>query len=287
MNGVPLSSTISAEAREILSVLRRNRRFGYISPFGSSVAPGNEHPLVKELKAIRDVIRVPVLANGAGKPNSTRLPNLLIPADPLLNALEPIFEVIRSRDASSIITGAALQSLNRIAMRLIYLAEKADALSNYAIVLGAIVDAVAVCRFDATDPASDEVVLGRILRVIVTICASDAVYLLPDATILRGIEACLGYASGKRRASDLLKRSADFALVDIFLSLGRHFDKIASTSSSAQTYTDFLTPQSNSWSEGADSISSNVKVTRTGQSKIGQLFSIPFNFHQCGVGLRI
>lgn len=231
MNDVPLSATIFAEARELLSVLRRNRRFGYILPFGSAVTSQNEHPLVKQLKALRDVIRIPVSTSGQTNPilNNASRP-LLIPADVLLNAMQPIFEVIRSRDASSIITGAALQSLNRIATRLIHLADKADRLAEYATVLSEIVDAVAACRFDATDPASDEVVIGRILRVVVTICGSDGVHLLTDAAIFRGIEACLVYASGKRRASDLLKRTADFALVDVFLSLGRNLNTIASSS---------------------------------------------------------
>lgn len=217
---IPLSVTILAEARELLSALRRNRRFGYLLPFAASTQP-SEHPLVKELKSLRDVIRIPVTTTAPSHPNLISAPALLIPADALLNALDPFFEVVRSRDASGIITGVALQSLCRISTRLIRLATHANLLSQYATVLSSIVDAAAACRFDATDPAADEVVLARITRVISVVCASDAAPLLSDASTLRAVEACLAIASGRRRASDLLKRTADTALIDIFETLAR------------------------------------------------------------------
>lgn len=224
---VALSVIILAEARELLSALRRNRRFGYLLPFATPTQP-NEHPLVKELKSLRDVIRVPITA-APGHQFKEPASSLLVPVDALLNALEPFFEVIRSREASGIITGVALQSLCRIATRLIDLTSATNTLSHYATILSAIVDAASACRFDATDPASDEVVLARIARVVSIICASDAVLLLSDASILRAVEACLSIASGRRRASDLLKRTADAALVDIFDKLGRNIPSFSSS----------------------------------------------------------
>lgn len=221
----PLSVTILAEARELLSALRRNRRFGYLLPFATSAQPA-EHPLVKELKSLRDVIRVPVPTTSPSHVNFLSAQTLLIPVDALLNALEPFFEVVRSRDASGIITGVALQSLCRISTRLIRLSSNANLFPQYATILAAIVDAAAACRFDATDPAADEVVLARITRVVSIVCTSEAAPLLSDASTLRAVEACLAIASGRRRASDLLKRTADTALIDIFDTLARNTSTI-------------------------------------------------------------
>lgn len=226
---VSLSVTVLGEARLLLSALRHNRRFSFLLPF-ASVSSQNEHPLVKEVKSLRDVVRIPVSTSADNKLSHIHGNGLLVPPDALLNALEPFLKVVRSRDASGIITGVALQSLNRIATRLILLAEQHNLLPQYATALGTIVDAAAACRFDATDPAADEVVLAGITKVISTISRSSALPLLSDAVILRSVEACLGIASGRRRASDLLKRTADSALADILKSIGYQLSSITSGS---------------------------------------------------------
>ena len=225
---VPLSVTVLGEARDLLNALRRNRRFGYLLSFTSSSQP-SEHPLVKEVKSLRDVVRIPV-SSSSNNCSPLWADGILIPPDNLLTALDPFFEVVKSRDASGIITGVALQSLNRIAARTIELSIAKDLLPQYAPVLSAIVDAVSQCRFDATDPASDEVVLARITNVISTISESSAFPLLADASILRSVEACLGIASGRRRASELLKRTADGALAIVMRSLGNNFSNLAANS---------------------------------------------------------
>lgn len=229
---ISLSVIVLGEARELLSVLRRNRRFSYLLSFAASSQPA-EHPLVKEVKSLRDVVRVTSGTPMNRQPTSKFESALLIPPDALLCALDPFLEVIKSRDASGIITGHALLSLDRIAGRLISLAESTNLLSEYAVAFGAMVDAAAACRFDATDPASDEVVLARITRVIARIATSSALPLIADSALLRAVEACLGIAAGRRRASDLLKGTADAALVDIFDSVGKHLQTIGVNTASA------------------------------------------------------
>lgn len=231
-----ISVTILAEARELLSALRSNRRFGYLLPFTTAAQPA-EHPLVKDLKALRDMVRTPVLTPTATQhATSTITSSQLISPDVLQNALEPFFEVVRSRDASGIITGVALQSISRIAYHLINLATASDNLAHYVPVFSAIIEAAAACRFDATDPAGDEVVVSRITRIITTICVFHVVPLLPDATLLRAVEACLAIASGRRRASDLLRRTADLAIVDLFQTLARNVSVIAASSKPATVF---------------------------------------------------
>lgn len=216
---LPLSVTVLGEARELLSALRRNRRFGYLLSFTTPSQPA-EHPLVKDVKSVRDIVRVPVVTTGPNLYSPLWADGVLIPPDALLNAFDPFLEVVKSRDASGIITGVALQSIDRIASRLIVLAGSKGLLDQYATVLSTVIDAAAACRFDATDPASDEVVLSRITAVIATVITSPALPFLSDASILRSVEACLGIASGRRRASELLKRTADAALINIFESIG-------------------------------------------------------------------
>lgn len=222
---ISLSVIVLGEARELLSALRRNRRFSYLLSFTAASQPA-EHPLVKEVKSLRDIVRTAPASTSVGSTSSNFESALLIPPDALLSALDPFLEVVKSRDASGIITGHALLSLDRIASHLLALTEKYNLISQYAVAFSSIVDAAAACRFDATDPASDEVVLARITRVISRIATSPALPLLPDAVILHAVEACLGIAAGRRRASDLLKRTADAALVDIFSALGQHVHAI-------------------------------------------------------------
>lgn len=218
---IPLSVTVLGEARELLSVLRQNRRFGYLLSFTAASQPA-EHPLVKEVKSLRDVVRT-LPPTATSEETAQPFPNgVLIPPDALINALDPFLEVVKSRDASGIITGVALLSLDRITTRLLALVQQYGLLTQYAIAFSAIVDAAAACRFDATDPAADEVVLARICNVIARITNSPALPLIPDASVLRAIEACLRIAAGRRRASDLLKRTADAALVNIFTAIGEN-----------------------------------------------------------------
>ena len=238
---VPLSVTLLGEARELLSVLRQNRRFGYLLSFAAASQPA-EHPLVKEVKSLRDVVKGGT--PNAEAPDSLNLPpkGQLVHPEALLSALDPFLEVVKSRDASGIITGVALLSLDRITTRLLVLANQYQALSQYSVVLSSIMDAASACRFDATDPAADEVVLARICAVVVRIATSVSLPLLSDASILRAVEACLRIAAGRRRGSDLLKRTADAALVNIFTAIGQNLVTICESSKTSRKTGKELSP---------------------------------------------
>lgn len=208
------------EARELLSVLRRNRRFGYFLSFAASSQP-SEHPFVKEIKLLRDIILENSSGPGksAGEPKASRL---FSEAD-LRRVLEPFLHVITSRDASGVITGVALLCVDRIIASLFHTISStgdANLWAEYAPTLSMVINAVSACRFDPTDPAADEVVLNRITSAVVRIATSPAVPHLSDASMIRGIEACLGIASGRKRASELLRRTAESALCEIVSSLG-------------------------------------------------------------------
>ncbi len=75
--------------------------------------------------------------------------------------LVPFLEVIRSVDTSGPITGMALSSV----FKLVSLGVLHPGVARANDALHLLVDAVTHCRFEATDPASDEVVLMKILQV--------------------------------------------------------------------------------------------------------------------------
>lgn len=228
--GTPLHIVALSEARELLSVLRRNRRFGYFLAFTAASQP-SEHPFVKEIKLLRDII---LESNKGFSPSDVAdSPEHLISEPSLRRVLEPFLHVITSRDASGLITGVALQSVDRIVSCLFHLINiKHDETlwKVYVPTLNIVVDSIAACRFDVTDPAADEVVLSRITSTISRISTSPGVYYISDASMLRGIEACLGIAMGPRRASELLRRSAEAALCEITSALGNATGQIAATS---------------------------------------------------------
>ncbi len=99
----PLHIVALGEARELLSVLRRNRRFGYFLSFTAASQPA-EHPFVKEIKLLRDIILESNKDSSVTVVNGE--PEPLISEADLRRVLEPFLHVITSRDASGLITGA-------------------------------------------------------------------------------------------------------------------------------------------------------------------------------------
>jgi hypothetical protein len=202
-SSVPLHVVVLGEARDVLCELRGNRRFGYLPSFVSA-SPTAEHPLVTDVKRVRDTVRTAL----RGHPNTVLSPHALAAA------IEPFLRIVQSRDTSGNITGVALLSLDRISLSV--LALPSALLPDYTPVLSSIVSAAATCKFDQADPSKDEVVLARIVRLIARIAASPAAApRMSDAALLQGFEACLAIASGRRRTTDLLKRTADATLFDI------------------------------------------------------------------------
>ena len=270
--GTPLHIVALAEARELLSVLRRNRRFGYFLAFTAASQP-SEHPFVKEIKLLRDIILENNKASSSVRSDAES--EHLIPESSLRLVLEPFLHVITSRDASGLITGVALQSVDRIISTLFHLISlKVDETlwKEYVPTLNIVVDSIAACRFDVTDPAADEVVLSRITSVIARVATSPAASFLSDAAMLRGIEACLGVASGRRRASELLRRSAERALCNIVSSIGNCTRQIASTcTEKASTEAIVKTLSFESATSNANGVAYNLTFSTEGFDESGPL----------------
>ena len=89
----------------------------------------------------------------------------------------------------------------------------------------AVADAVTHCRFEATDAASDEVVLSKILQVLVACVRSPCGSLLSDEDICAIVQACFRIGHQTGRESELLQRLARQALLDVVRAT---FSRIAS-----------------------------------------------------------
>jgi hypothetical protein len=132
-SAAPLHVIVLSDARDVLCELRGNRRFGYLPAFVSA-SPEPEHPLVADIKRVRDVVRFGL----RGRPHSVLAP------DALAVALDPFLRIVQSRDTSGNITGVALHSIDCIAAAV--LALPAHILPDYTPVLSSIFSCFAPLR---------------------------------------------------------------------------------------------------------------------------------------------
>lgn len=91
-------------------------------------------------------------------------------------------DVIRSEETSGLITGVALSSMDKFLKSLITVDS-----TNAARAMALIAEAVTHCRFEATDYASDEVVLMKILQVLLSCVQCNAGILLTEGKLYNTI----------------------------------------------------------------------------------------------------
>ncbi|XP_072347507.1 Golgi-specific brefeldin A-resistance guanine nucleotide exchange factor 1 isoform X4 [Scyliorhinus torazame] len=124
--------------------------------------------------------------------------------------LRPFLEVIRSEDTTGPITGLALTSVNKfLSYGLIEPSHDgaAEGIENMA-------DAVTHARFVGTDPASDEVVLMKILQVLRTLLLTPVGAHLTNESVCEIMQSCFRICF-EMRLSELLRKSAEHTLVDM------------------------------------------------------------------------
>ncbi|XP_048125322.1 Golgi-specific brefeldin A-resistance guanine nucleotide exchange factor 1-like isoform X2 [Alosa alosa] len=124
--------------------------------------------------------------------------------------LRPFLEVVRSEDTTGPITGLALTSVNKfLSYGLIDSNHEgaAEGIENMA-------DAVTHARFVGTDPASDEVVLMKILQVLRTLLLTPVGAHLTNESVCEIMQSCFRICF-EMRLSELLRKSAEHTLVDM------------------------------------------------------------------------
>jgi len=128
--------------------------------------------------------------------------------DPMVY-LQPFLSVIHSNETSGPITGVALSSVDKF-LTCGFLKHA----SPYAArTIKKITDTVIHCRFEVTNMESDDVVLMKILRVLLSCLSCSAGRLLSDDTVFEMLNVC--YRLSKGRISELLKKIAERTFMEI------------------------------------------------------------------------
>ncbi|XP_010435886.1 PREDICTED: ARF guanine-nucleotide exchange factor GNL1 [Camelina sativa] len=181
-----VASMINSEIGAVLAVMRRNARWGvrYIADDDQL-----EHSLIHSLKELRKQIFL----------WQSNWQNV----DPILY-IRPFLDVILSDETGAPITGVALSSVYKILTLDIFTLETV----NVGEAMHIIVDAVKSCRFEVTDPASEEVVLMKILQVLLACIKSKASSGLSNQDICTIVNTCLRVVHQSSSKSELLQRIA-------------------------------------------------------------------------------
>lgn len=181
-----VASMINSEIGAVLAVMRRNVRWGvrYIADDDQL-----EHSLIHSLKELRKRIF-------SWQSNWQSV-------DPRLY-IQPFLDVILSDETGAPITGVALSSVYKILTLDIFTLETV----NVGEAMHIIVDAVKSCRFEVTDPASEEVVLMKILQVLLACIKSKASNGLSNQDICTIVNTCLRVVHQSSSKSELLQRIA-------------------------------------------------------------------------------
>uniref|UniRef100_A0A673WLU2 Golgi-specific brefeldin A-resistance guanine nucleotide exchange factor 1 n=1 Tax=Salmo trutta TaxID=8032 RepID=A0A673WLU2_SALTR len=180
---------VQGEIITVVSAIKRNSRWNTHTPLDEE-----QDPLLSSFSHLKETL------NNI-KELSDVEPNVF---------LRPFLEVVRSEDTTGPITGLALTSVNKfLSYGLIDANHEAaaEAIENMA-------DAVTHARFVGTDPASDEVVLMKILQVLRTLLLTPVGAHLTNESVCEIMQSCFRICF-EVRLSELLRKSAEHTLVDM------------------------------------------------------------------------
>ncbi|QCD98516.1 guanine nucleotide-exchange factor [Vigna unguiculata] len=206
-NKTAIACMINAEISAVLAVMRRNVRWGihYISDDDQS-----EHFLVQSLKTLRRQI--------FSWQNQWRAIN------PALY-LQPFLDVIRSDETSAPITGVALSSVYKILTL--------DVIDKHTVNVGdtmhLVVDSVTSCRFEVTDPGSEEVVLMKILQVLLACVKGKASVMLSNQHVCTIVNTCFRIVHQAGTKGELFQRIARYTMHELVRSIFSHLQNFDNT----------------------------------------------------------
>ncbi|XP_062229060.1 ARF guanine-nucleotide exchange factor GNOM-like [Phragmites australis] len=192
---VAMACVVASEVATVLAVMRRNVRWAGVRYGGGGNGGADDehvdHPLVAGLKDLRR------RAASWGPRRQDRWTDI----EPLLY-LRPFLNVVRSDETGAPITGAALSSLHKI----LTLDLVAPGAPGAAEAMGAVVDAVTGCRFEVTDPASEEAVLVRVLQVLLACVRGRAATALANRHVCAIVSTCFRVVQQAGTKGELLQR---------------------------------------------------------------------------------
>lgn len=206
-NRATLSCMINSEVGAVLAIMRRNVRWGGRYMSGDDQL---EHSLIQSLKALRRQIF------------SWQQPwNTINPAV----YLQPFLDVIRSDETGAPITGVALSSVYKI-LTLDVIDENTV---NVEDAMHLVVDAVTSCRFEVTDPASEEVVLMKILQVLLACMRCKASVVLSNQHVCTIVNTCFRIVHQAKSKGELLQRIARHTLHELVRCIFSHLPDVDKT----------------------------------------------------------
>ncbi|XP_007045997.2 PREDICTED: ARF guanine-nucleotide exchange factor GNOM isoform X1 [Theobroma cacao] len=202
-----LACMINSEVGAVLAVMRRNVRWGGRYMSGDDQL---EHSLIQSLKALRKQIFL-----------WQHQWHTINPAV----YLQPFLDVIRSDETGAPITGVALSSLHKI----LTLDVVDQNTVNVEDAMRLVVDAVTSCRFEVTDPASEEVVLMKILQVLLACMKSKASVMLSNQHVCTIVNTCFRIVHQAEKKGELLQRIARHTMHELVRCIFSHLSNVDNT----------------------------------------------------------
>lgn len=213
-----IACMINSEIGAVLAVMRRNVRWGvrYVGEDDQL-----EHSLIHSLKELRKQIFL----------WQHDWHNI----DPAVY-LQPFLDVIQSDETGAPITGVALSSVYKILTL--------DILDlntlNVKDAMHLIVDAVTSCRFEVTDPASEEVVLMKILQVLLACTKSKASVKLSNQHVCNIVNTCFRVVHQATSKGELLQRIARHTMHELVRCIFSHLPDIGNAGDALANGTMYL-----------------------------------------------
>uniref|UniRef100_A0A803P114 SEC7 domain-containing protein n=1 Tax=Cannabis sativa TaxID=3483 RepID=A0A803P114_CANSA len=204
-----LACMINSEVGAVLAVMRRNVRWSGRYMSGDDQL---EHSLIQSLKALRKQIFT--------WQNNWRAINPSV-------YLQPFLDVIRSDETGAPITGVALSSVYKI-LTLDIIDQDTEHVED---AMNLLVDAVTSCRFEVTDPASEEVVLMKILQVLLGCMKSKASVMLSNQHVCTIVNTCFRIVHQAGSKGELLQRIARHTMHELVRCIFSHLPDVGNSES--------------------------------------------------------
>lgn len=198
---------VNSEIGAVLAVMRRNVRWGvrYMADDDQI-----EHSLIRSFKELRREV-----FSWQHKWNAI---------NPVVY-LQPFLDVIQSDETGAPITGVALSSVYKFLTLEVLDVDTV----NVADALHLVVDAVTSCRFEVTDPASEEVVLMKILQVLLACMKNKASVKLSNQHVCNIVNTCFRVVHQASSKGELLQRIARHTMHELIRCIFSHLPDISST----------------------------------------------------------
>ncbi|KAM0009433.1 putative Sec7 domain, guanine nucleotide exchange factor, Sec7 domain superfamily [Helianthus debilis subsp. tardiflorus] len=195
---------VNSEIGAVLAVMRRNVRWGFHYTADEDQL---DHPLITSFKEIRKQV--------------FSWQHHWHTISPVIY-LQPFLDVIQSDETSAPITGVALSSIYKFLTLEVLDMDTV----NVTDALHLIVDAVTSCRFEVTDPASEEVVLMKILQVLLACMKSKASVNLSNQHVCNIVNTCFQIVHQAGSKGELLQRTARHTMHELIRCIFMHLPDV-------------------------------------------------------------